>query len=207
MSYADLFNLPASPYFLSHSVGCLAKKSELSLAENFLTPWKLSGGDAWQNWLNTVELFCTALGQLLNANSADFCPQTNLSSGLTKWLMALPTHSHKIRKRKVLMHEDAFPSMGYVVKAMQPLGFELVLIPAAESAANIQTWQRYVHGDIHCVLATHVHSNQGRCRLFKVLLSCVDNRVAISQWTSLNQRAFCPLICLFGTWMWFLVQV
>ncbi|MEP4891179.1 MAG: aminotransferase class V-fold PLP-dependent enzyme [Aliiglaciecola sp.] len=161
MSFNELFNLPPNPYFLSHSVGCLGKKSELSLAENFLTPWKLSGGDAWQHWLHTVDLFCTGLGQLFNADSRDFCPQTNLSSGFTKWLMALPKDTAETAKRKVLIHEDAFPSMGYVAQAMQQLDFELVFIPASESACKIDTWQRYIETDIYCVLATHVHSNTG----------------------------------------------
>ncbi|MDO6712698.1 aminotransferase class V-fold PLP-dependent enzyme [Aliiglaciecola sp. 2_MG-2023] len=162
MSFSNLFNLPAGPYFLSHSVGCLSKQSELSLAENFLTPWKLSGGDAWPDWLQTVDLFCASLAKLFNAKAADFCPQTNLSSAFTKWLMALPMENSQVGKRKILIHEDAFPSMGYVAQAMQQFGFELVFIPAFESAVNIQTWQRYIQKDIDCVLATHVHSNTGQ---------------------------------------------
>lgn len=163
MSAASLFNLPEGHYFLSHSVGCLPKKAETSLAENFLTPWKMSGGDAWPIWLDTIDAFCASLGKLLHGQEPDFCPQSNLSSGFTKWLMSLPeTQSIKTAtKRKILIHQTAFPSMGFVCNAMQKMGFELVFIPASEPVSNKETWEQAINKDVFCVLATHVHSNTG----------------------------------------------
>jgi hypothetical protein len=58
------FNLPQGIYLLSHSVGCLAKQAETQLTESYLSSWKLSGGEA-----------------------KDYCPQNNISSGLTKYFL------------------------------------------------------------------------------------------------------------------------
>ena len=58
MSVNGLFHVPEKPYFLSHSVGCLPTSSESKLAENFLAPWKSSGGDAWGPWLGLIDDFC-----------------------------------------------------------------------------------------------------------------------------------------------------
>ncbi|WJG09628.1 aminotransferase class V-fold PLP-dependent enzyme [Aliiglaciecola sp. LCG003] len=177
MSYNDRFDMPDKPYFLSHSVGCLSKASQCSLAENFLNPWKKSGGEAWHPWMTVIKDFNEALALLFNAKAADFCPQTNLSSGFSKFLLSMPAPSPK--RNKVLMHHDAFPSMGFVVKGLQAMGLELLLIDSKYSADDIKSWEQHIDSQILCALVTHVHSNTGivspvedivkLCRQFDVL--------------------------------------
>ena len=108
----SLFNVPEGIYLLSHSVGCLPTLGEKHLLENYLSSWKTSGGDAWPNWLGVIDNFNQELAKMLGANPDDFCPQSNLSSGLTKYLTAMPLNKSK---NKILMHGSAFPSMGFVV--------------------------------------------------------------------------------------------
>lgn len=155
----EQYNLPASPYFLSHSVGCLSLLSETLLAENFLAPWKTSGGDAWGAWLNLISDFDLALTDLLGSEPQYFCPQQNLSSGFTKFLMALPQPINT--KNKVLMHPDAFPSMGFVVKAMEKMGLELKYVKPSQPESQLQMWQEAIDEDTYCALITHAHSNTG----------------------------------------------
>lgn len=153
------FHLPATPYFLSHSVGCLSHEAKTSLLQNYIEPWQTQGGDSWGDWLGIITQFQQQLATLLGGTTKNFCPQTNLSSGLVKFLGSVrPTQNKKI---KVLMHASAFPSMGFVVSALQQLGFELVLIDEKFDPSRIETWQQHVSADIDCVLVTHVHSNTG----------------------------------------------
>ncbi|GAB5381400.1 MAG: aminotransferase class V-fold PLP-dependent enzyme [Aliiglaciecola sp.] len=157
--YYERFNLPQSPYFLSHSVGCISKLSESMLAQNFLEPWKTSGGNAWGPWLELIGEFDAALARLLDADPDDFCPQQNLSSGFTKFLMSLPKPSAK--RNKVLIHPDAFPSMGFVINAMQKMGLELAYVQPSAPTQQLQMWEESLNDTIFCALITHVHSNTG----------------------------------------------
>lgn len=160
MSHANLFYVPENPYFLSHSVGCLPKSSEQFLADNLMMPWKTSGGDAWGNWLGVVDGFCLALSKLLGGQASEYCPQTNLSSGFSKFLQALPKPDPK--RNRIVMDADAFPSMGFVVKGLESLGFKLVLLEHQVSQSQLQTWQDNLDESVLCALITHVHSNTGR---------------------------------------------
>ena len=96
--------------------------------------------------------------EILGGAAQDFCPQTNLSSGLTKYLMSLPKPGNR---NKVLMHSEAFPSMGFVVSALERRGYELSLIPSQLPAHDPQVWADALDDQTACALITHVHSNTG----------------------------------------------
>ena len=152
------FHKPKSGYFLSHSVGCLPVRTQSDLAEKLLTPWKTSGGDAWPDWLNSITLFCDSLANLLGGRSEEYCPQSNLSSGFTKFLMALP---QQVNRKVILMHADAFPTMGFVAQALASHGYQLKLIEHSQPAHHLDSWLPHLNQDVAVALITHVHSNTG----------------------------------------------
>ncbi|MFC3092944.1 aminotransferase class V-fold PLP-dependent enzyme [Alteromonas sediminis] len=156
--YQKQFNLPKSPYFLSHSVGCLPKVSEQALHDNYLKPWKQQGGDAWPTWMGVIDHFHHQLATLLDGKADDFCAQVNLSSALTKILVAMSQNSDK---KIVLMHADAFPSMGFVVDALSSAGLQLQLIESQRSASDPEAWREAICNNTLACLITHVHSNTG----------------------------------------------
>lgn len=150
--------MPTEPYFLSHSVGCLPKASKQALLDDYCQPWQQQGGDGWPDWLKVIERFKMQLSELLGGQADQFCPQTNLSSGWSKLLTAMAQQSNK---RQILMHASAFPSMGFVVQALKPLGLELVLVEGEGSENSLDAWQSKLGDNTLCVLLTHVHSNSG----------------------------------------------
>jgi selenocysteine lyase/cysteine desulfurase len=154
----DKFCLPQQPYFLSHSVGCLPVLAQHALRQQYFTPWQQLGGDAWPTWLSAVDQFRDQIAILLSANTSDICPQPNLSSGWTKFLESLPKHADR---NQVVMHANAFPSMGFVVSALEQKGLQAILIPADQSANDIDAWQQVIGSRTLCALITHVHSNTG----------------------------------------------
>lgn len=123
-----------------------------------LCPWRQRGGDAWPAWLGAIDGFNEKLGVLLNDSKSSFCPQSNLSSGLTKLLMALPWSKPT---KTILMHSSAFPSMGFVVSALASHGFTLKLIDDNLPAEDIESWRSQLTDDVDLMLVTHVHSNTG----------------------------------------------
>ncbi|MBH0058055.1 aminotransferase class V-fold PLP-dependent enzyme [Pseudoalteromonas sp. SWXJZ94C] len=146
-------------YLLNHSVGRPLKNTQQYLAQHYFLPWESSSKEPWQQWLPAVEQFTTALGKLFNAPSSQFCPQVNLSSGLTKLLMSHPRLQQK--NCKVLMAQSDFPSMGFAMQKALPECAQIMFIPEHENLTDISVWQRYITCDIDLVFISHVYSNTG----------------------------------------------
>lgn len=157
--YKSYFHLPDGIYALAHSVGPLPKVSKLALQEHYLAPWEALGGDAWPKWLQSIDDFCTSVASLINASADEICPQPNLASGFSAYLSALAKLSKNKSKKRVLMHQDAFASMGFVVTGLaQAYELELVLIQGDPN--SLDAWSKELaKGNALACLFTHVHSN------------------------------------------------
>ncbi|MFT6268962.1 MAG: selenocysteine lyase/cysteine desulfurase [Alphaproteobacteria bacterium] len=159
MKTTGIFDKPDGIYALSHSVGPLVKSASHALQTEYLTSWAKQGGDAWPHWLAQIDAFCEAIGEVLNAPARLICPQVNLASGFYGFLTAiakLPSHKHQ---STILMHKDAFASMGFVVTGLAKT-FNLKLHLIEGDPNDIDAW--YTAFENHQVLAclvTHVHSN------------------------------------------------
>ncbi|MBF7074255.1 aminotransferase class V-fold PLP-dependent enzyme [Glaciecola sp. MH2013] len=146
-------------YALSHSVGPLPRVCKEALNAHYFDKWETLGGDAWPEWLANIDDFCTSLGKLINASADQICPQVNLASGFSSYLSAIAKLAEHSTKRVVLMNEDAFASMGFVVSGLaQSHGLILELISADPNDES--AWHsRLCQGDVLACLFTHVHSN------------------------------------------------
>jgi selenocysteine lyase/cysteine desulfurase len=157
---ARLLEVPAGgPYLLTHSVGCLPASAREALLSGYIHPWSQGGGDAWPSWLEAIGHFREALAALFGGQSREYCPQSNVSSALTKVLPALPRSDPK--RNVLLAAEDAFPSLGYVLKLSERLGFEVKLIPKVLDPGIASTWEPLLDERVFAALLTHVHSNTG----------------------------------------------
>ncbi|WP_105188688.1 aminotransferase class V-fold PLP-dependent enzyme [Pseudoalteromonas sp. T1lg48] len=154
------FHLPAGPYFLSHSVGRPLRSTQQHFNEHFFAPWQQGQSEPWPQWLGAVQDFTTALARLFNSEARLFCPQVNLSSALSKLVMAHPGLSKA--KCKVLMSEQDFPSMGFALQKSLSPDSEIVFIPAGEDVSDIQVWQSHMQADMDMVFISQVYSNSGR---------------------------------------------
>lgn len=156
-----MFHVPGpGPYALTHSAGCLPRSAVDALQQHFIEPWQQRGGDAWPGWLDRIGAFRAALSALLGGHAEHWCPQPNVSAALTRLLGALPPADPA---RSVwLLHEDAFPSIGFVLQALQRHGHRLRLIPRNHDPGLPETWTHAIGTEVRGIVLTHVHSNTGR---------------------------------------------
>ncbi|OCQ19174.1 class V aminotransferase [Pseudoalteromonas luteoviolacea] len=172
---ANDFYLPSQDYLLSHSVGRMLKSAQDDFNNQFMAPWQQLNQEPWQQWLEGIERFRLALAKLLGGRAGEFCPQTNLSSGLTKWLMSVPDFQQ--RKVKVLLSEHDFPSMGFVLQqALQDA--ELTFIPDSEDMSCLDTWQQHLSAEYDLVFVSHVYSNTGQQAPVSEVISCAKQHSA-----------------------------
>jgi kynureninase len=145
------------PYVLTHSVGCLPRDARGALEAGYLEPWARRGGNAWPAWLERIDDFRAALARLFGGAAADYCPQSNLSSGLAKLLSALPPDP---RRPVLLASEESFPSLGFVLDRAARRGWRARFAPHRPDDPD--AWSAALTEDVRAVLVTHVHSNSGR---------------------------------------------
>lgn len=154
----ELFHRPErGVYLLNHSVGCLPITASAALQSHFLEPWKQQGSNAWGQWLDNLTRFNSALAILLNGKTRQFCPQTNLSSALTKIVGSLPSapsDSH------VLLSERDFPSMGFVIQTLcDRFGLRPRFVPHEADLTDLNRWDEMLSDDVWLAFITHVQSN------------------------------------------------
>ncbi len=149
--------MPKGSYLLSHSVGCLPVGAPADLARRLFDPWGEMGGDAWPGWLGEIDRFRTLVGRMIGAPAETLCPQSNVSGAVAKILHGLP--ARRGRHRLVLCEED-FPSLGYVLQAAAKLGFECVFLPRGAASEDVDVWRRALDDSVQMALVTHAFSNR-----------------------------------------------
>lgn len=159
LNSASDFIFPTGIYALSHSVGPLPKSSKAALEQHYFAPWQSEGGDAWPSWLADINAFNQNIAQLVNAKQGEVCPQTNLAAGFSSFLSAIAKRPETSHKKVIVMHEDAFASMGFVVTGLAH-SYQLELVLIKDNPTNIESWRAACEKhDVLACLITHVHSN------------------------------------------------
>lgn len=155
MSHAELFHVPSGTYLLSHSVGLQPIGAREQAADAHFGVWADDPEHAWDNWLGAIDGFRDALATLLHHHPDSFCPQQNVTSGLSKILHSLP---RRAGRTKIVLTEGAFPSLGF---AIDRSGYDVEFIDGDADPTDPATWRAYLADDVAIVLITHVHSNTG----------------------------------------------
>ncbi len=152
----EKFYFPGRHYFLSHSVGAQPKTHDSAVAEGYTDPWRSAGADVWGAWFQTLDQFRGGLAPLVGADAEDICVQTNVSSAISKILFSLP---ERTRRRKIVLTEDDFPTVGFALGQARRMGYELIFLPGGKQLADPDAWAPAFDDDVQLVLATHIYSN------------------------------------------------
>lgn len=157
--YASQFVKNENIYLLNHSVGRPPVNSKEAIIDGFFDCWEKAPAEPWESWLKGIDNFCDALAVLFNTQAAQLCPQANLSSALTKVIYSLPPSD---QRKTILLSEEDFPSLGFVVQQAQSMGYTCKFIPAEMDLYDMQVWESYINEEVLFVLLTHVQSTNGR---------------------------------------------
>jgi len=157
--YQDAFVPAKGIYLLNHSVGRMPHSTREHTEKHFFEAWERGQPDAWSLWLEGLAEFKNALAELFNGEASHFCPQTNISSVVTKTLYALPP---KPGKNVILISENDFPSVGFAIQQAERQGYRIRFLPAEADVQQLDTWDDALTDDVHTVLITHVHFNTSK---------------------------------------------
>ena len=176
--YKNDFALSEGIYLLNHSVGKPLKTAQQAFSKHFFSPWQNSNAEPWQNWLGVIDQFTIGLAKLFNAKQSEFCPQVNLSSGLTKIVMSLD----KLQAQNcvVLLSENDFPSIGFALQNALPKSCELRFIPAHLDMSCANVWDEYLTNDVDLVLVSHAYSNSGELAPLSDIIPMAKSREVLT---------------------------
>ena len=164
-------------YLLNHSAGLPPLDAAEALSASLFGPWVATDDQVWVHWMRAFDRLREALARVMQHQAAMICPQPSVSSGLSQILASLPVDN---RRRRLLIAERAFPSLGFICQLAERRGFELQMIPRSENTLDPQVWSRYLDERVHLAIFTHVHSNTSECHAIAPLCALARNCGAAS---------------------------
>ena len=119
-------------------------------AERYLESWNRDGMD-WEGWLAEVALAKGEFARLVNACVDEIAVFSSVSEATSAIASALEF----TRRRKVVVTEAEFPTVGHVWLAQEPRGARVTWIPVHDGAIDPAEYDRQVDDDTAIVSACH----------------------------------------------------
>ena len=129
-SWRDEFPILArTTYMISNSLGAMPRGAARSLAD-YADTWATRGVRAWEErWWEMALEVGNRVGAVIGAPAGSVSMHDNVT---TAQMVALSCLRPQGRRRKIVCSAADFPSMIYLYRAQQDLGFELQVVPAGD---------------------------------------------------------------------------
>jgi selenocysteine lyase/cysteine desulfurase len=142
-------------YLNSCSQGPLSDAVQAGL-EDFMASWH-EQGSPWESWVNRYEAARTAFAQFINASPDEVAIVTSVSAGINGVASALNFRERK----KVVMGEFEFPTMGHVWLAQRVRGAEVQFVGSEGNRIPAVNYEKMVDRNTLIVPLTHVCFKNG----------------------------------------------
>jgi selenocysteine lyase/cysteine desulfurase len=142
-------------YLNSCSQGALSDAVQAGL-ENFLASWH-EQGSPWEAWVNQYEAARTAFAHFINASPDEVAMVTSASAGINAVASALKFGERK----KVVMGEFEFPTMGHIWLAQRARGADVQYVQAEGNRIPAANYEKIVDRNTSMVPLTHVCFKNG----------------------------------------------
>ncbi|HEY6370999.1 MAG TPA: aminotransferase class V-fold PLP-dependent enzyme [Candidatus Sulfotelmatobacter sp.] len=142
-------------YLNSCSQGPLSDAVQSGI-EGFIATWH-EQGSPWELWVNQYESARTAFAQFINASTDEVAIVTSVSAGINGIASALNFRERK----KVVMGEFEFPTMGHVWLGQRTRGAEVQFVAAEGNCIPADNYERTVDRNTCVVPLTHVCFKNG----------------------------------------------
>src|SRR5216684_1488494 len=142
-------------YLNTCSQGALSDAVQAGLAD-YIASWH-EQGSPWETWVNRYEEARTAFAQFINASPDEVAIVTSASSGINSIASALNFRERK----KVVMGEFEFPTMGHVWLAQRVRGAEVQFVSAAGDCIPAANYEEMIDRNTLIVPLAHVCFKNG----------------------------------------------
>jgi selenocysteine lyase/cysteine desulfurase len=137
-------------YLNSCSQGALSTAVEAGLLEH-IASWH-QGGSPWDLWVQKYEEARAVFARFIGAEPDEVAIVPSASAGINAVASALDFQ----QRRKVVLGEFEFPTMGHVWLAQERRGAQVAFAPAEGDTMPIASYERVVDGETQLVALTHV---------------------------------------------------
>ena len=142
-------------YLNTCSQGALSDAVQAGI-EDYIATWH-EQGSPWETWVARYEEARTAFAKFINASPDEVAIVTSASAGINGVASAL-----KFRERKkVVMGEFEFPTMGHVWLAQRVRGAEVQFVKAEGNCIPVASYEKMVDRNTLIVPLTHVCFKNG----------------------------------------------
>ena len=142
-------------YLNSCSQGALSDAVQAGL-EDYIASWH-EQGSPWELWVDRYEAARTAFARFINAGPDEVAIVTCASAGINSIASALNFRERK----KIVMGEFEFPTMGHVWLAQRARGAEVCFVKAEGDSIPAVSYERMIDHDTCIVPLTHVCFRNG----------------------------------------------
>lgn len=160
-------------YANSCSQGALSDVVEKAFTEH-LGVWHREGSP-WDSWVQQYEEARTAFARLIGAHPDEVAVVPSASAAINSIASALDFHG----RRKVVLGEFEFPTMGHVWLAQQGRGARVQFVCASGDAIPAENYDRAIDRDTLIVPLTHVCFLNGFRSDVKTIVSLAHSRDAL----------------------------
>src|SRR5258708_2991109 len=142
-------------YLNSCSQGPLADAVQAGL-EGYIASWH-EQGSPWELWVKQYEAARTAFAKFINASPDEVAIVTSASAGINSIASALSFRERK----KVVMGEFEFPTMGHVWLAQRARGADVQFVSAEGNRIPSANYEKMIDRNTLMVPLTHVCFKNG----------------------------------------------
>jgi selenocysteine lyase/cysteine desulfurase len=142
-------------YLNSCSQGALSDAVESGLRD-FIATWH-HHGSPWELWIQYYEAARTAFAQFIHASPDEVAIVTSVSAGVNAIASAL----NFTRRRKVVMGEFEFPTMGHIWLGQRIRGAEIEFVQAEGNSIPAVNYEKAIDSNTLVVPITHVCFKNG----------------------------------------------
>jgi len=142
-------------YLNSCSQGALSDTVESGLRD-FIATWH-HHGSPWELWVQHYEAARTAFAQFIHASPDEVAIVTSVSAGVNAIASAL----NFTGRRKVVMGEFEFPTMGHIWLGQRIRGAEIEFVQAAGNSIPAVNYEKAIDSNTLIVPITHVCFKNG----------------------------------------------
>ncbi|MGH9712845.1 MAG: aminotransferase class V-fold PLP-dependent enzyme [Candidatus Acidiferrales bacterium] len=160
-------------YANSCSQGALSDAVELAFADH-LHAWH-DQGSPWDLWVQQYEELRVAFARLIGAHADEVAIVPSASAAINSIASALEFQG----RRKVVLGEFEFPTMGHVWLAQQRRGAQVQFVPARESEIPVENYDRAIDRETLIVPLTHLCFFNGFRSDVKSIVSLAHSREAL----------------------------